>query len=87
MAKDLLDLATTLEADLRRGAFAAFEPKFKLVGSMAEGTRIGLANELDIGLSFKALVEGIPFEVKTDPFSLKKAATSPNIMQGRNCEK
>ena len=81
MATDLLDLASTLERDLQSGTLSGFGPKFKLVGSMAEGTRIGLANELDIGLTFEALKESVPFEVRRDPFSLKEATTSPDIMR------
>ena len=48
---------------------------------MAEGTRIGIANELDITLKFQAWRDQIPFMVRDDPFSLKKAANSPKIME------
>ena len=48
---------------------------------MAEGTRIGLANELDMGLKFGAWYDNIPFRVRDDPFSLKKAKKSPKIME------
>ena len=60
------------------------KPKFTLVGSIAEGTRFGYANELDLGLRFEALTsfegegdsaQNIAFEVHGDPFTLKKADT------------
>ena len=55
MAQALSVLVKELQSELRQGMLGYFEPFFELVGSMAEGTRIGLANELDLVLKFKAL--------------------------------
>ena len=82
MARDLTQLLKTLEADLRlKGALKEFRPVFELVGSMAEGTRIGLANECDISLKFDAWRDAVPFRVDRDPSSLKKAASCPPMME------
>ena len=80
MAQDLAKFVTLLEQFLQLGALKNFMPFFELVGSMAEGTRIGLANELDLGLKFKSWLSNVPFKVEGDPFSLKKADNSPSFM-------
>ena len=72
MSHDLIMLTKSLEDGLQSGALEQWKPYFELVGSMAERTRIGLANELDLGLHFKVWKDNIPFKVKDDPFSLKK---------------
>ena len=86
MANDLIRLAWILETVLQR-MLPKFKPRFTLVGSMAEGTRVGLANELDISLSFDAWEENrpnnVPFRVKqNDPFSLQRTAGAPSYMAG-----
>ena len=81
VAQDLISLAKTIETDLQRGFLKDLQPKFQLVGSMAEGTRICLANELDLGLIFHKWKSHTPFRVDGDPFSLKKANTSPPAME------
>ena len=74
MAQSLTLMVIMIQCELQQGALGAFLPFFELVGSMAEGTRIGIANELDIGMKFKALMDQVPFKVDSDdPFSLKKA--------------
>ena len=79
---DLINFATILLQFLSEGPLKDFLPNFELVGSMAEGTRICMANELDIGVSFQFLKEraNVPFKVQGDPFSLKKAITAPVLM-------
>lgn len=81
MVQDLVKFATILHKELLRGVLMDFAPFFELVGSMAEGTRIGLANELDMGLKFGSWYNDIPFKVDGDPFSLKKSKTAPKIME------
>ena len=81
MSHDLIMLTKSLEDGLQKGALKQLKPYFELVGSMAERTRIGLANEMDLGLHFKVWKENIPFKVRDDPFSLKKAEeTCPESM-------
>ena len=80
---DILNFASTLQEYLGTGPLREYGPIFQLVGSMAEGTRIGVANELDLGLSFQHLKhkDSVPFKVVEDPFSLKKAITAPATME------
>ena len=70
-----------IQSRLQKGSLKVFAPFFELVGSMAEGTRIGLANELDLGLKFETWMNQPPFMVDNDPFSLKKAPASPEFME------
>ena len=82
MAHALAIFVTLLQIELQEGPLAAFEPVFELVGSLAEGTRIGLPNEQDLAVKFKILRRNIPFKVDLeDPFFLKKASTSPEIVE------
>ena len=77
MTQALASLVMELQSELQHGKLMKFAPFFELVGSMAEGTRIGLANELDLVLKFRAFMGQAPFKVdKEDPFSLKKAEPS-----------
>ena len=80
LAHDLIKLARSLGVSLQQGALKKFKPCLELVGSMCEETRLNIANELDLSLKFKAWEDSIPFMVKGDPFSLKKADTSPKFM-------
>ena len=79
IAHDLIKFAITLEVVLK-DILHMLKPDFTLVGSMAEGTRIGLASELDLSLSFKTWEESIPLKVGDNPFSLKMAETAPTLM-------
>ena len=84
---DILKMASLLQEYLCQGPLKDYGPKFELVGSMAEGTRIGVPNELDLGFSFQYLkqMENIPFKVEDDPFSLKKTVTTPDMMMNYFC--
>ena len=55
------------------------KPKFSIVGSVAEGTRLGLANELDLTMSFDGWPDGT-FCVKDDPYFLRKTEKMPPWM-------
>ena len=81
MAQELTKFVILLEDQLYSGPLKDFEPVFELVGSMAEKTRVGLANELDIGLKFKSWMNQAPFKVEEDPFTLKKAVYVPSCME------
>ena len=80
MSEDLLDLYHTLEKEMKE-ALREFDPEFQMSGSMIEGTRLGLANELDIGLIFNTLKDSLALKVEGDPFSLKKSDTAPAFMK------
>ena len=81
MAQSMVLLVIMIQEELQQGALSDFLPFFELVGSIAEGTRIGLANELDLGVKFQALMDQVPFKVdKEDPFTLKKARLSVAIL-------
>lgn len=80
LAHDLVSFVQTILHFLQLGALKEFCPLFELVGSMAESTRVGIANELDLGMKFHVWREHTPFTIKEDPFSLKRADTSPPIM-------
>ena len=82
VAQSLASLLNELQALLQQGGLSNLGPFLELVGSMAEGTRIGLANEFDVALKFQALMDKIPFRVdKSDPFFLKRASSSPSTME------
>ena len=55
-------------------------PSFTLVGSVAEGTRIGLGSELDLTVRFLGL-EDVPFKFRVDdPFHLYEGGESPECL-------
>jgi hypothetical protein len=64
MVQDLLALAKMLQYELRQpnSLMEKFLPTFTLIGSVAEGTRIGIANELDLTVEFEGF-EKPPFQV------------------------
>lgn len=91
MIDDLIKVTQQIEKRLNENnELKHLKPKFTLAGSMAEGTRFGYANELDLGLKFEGLQKSmgsegdiennIAFKVGKDPFSLEKADTSPSFM-------
>ncbi len=57
-------------------------PDFVPVGSVVEGTRVLIANELDVNLIFKAWKDRPPFEVRQeDPFHLYETQSCPSWMK------
>ena len=57
------------------------KPIFTLMGSVAEGTRLSIANELDICLEFEGL-KNSPFVINPeDPYHIYKTDLSPEWMQ------
>ena len=79
MSEDLLNLYHILEKEMKE-ALKEFDPQFRMSGSMIEGTRLGLANELDIGLIFNMLKDFVALKVDKDPFLLKKTNNAPTFM-------
>ena len=87
MVGDLLYLAKELEAKLSNSSplMRCLKPKLTLVGSVAEGTRIGLGSELDLTMRFAGLdsQDLPPFRFKEeDPFHLYKGVKVPDELEG-----
>ena len=86
MIKDLLHTAQLLEKELMSSSpmMRAMKPKFVLTGSVAEGTRIGLGNEIDITLRFEGWKTGskAPFAfVGSEPFFLHRGQNVPKWLE------
>ena len=85
MIHDLVRLAKDLESEMGRASstMALLRPRFVLVGSVAEGTRIGLGNELDLTVTFDGWDDDRPpFKVDPgDPFHLKATECAPDWMR------
>ena len=81
MIHSLVSLCKSLEATLSTTSelMAKLRPKFTLVGSVSEGTRLGLANELDLTVKFHGWPEGC-FGVDGGPFALKRTEATPDWM-------
>ena len=82
MFQELLKLSNDLEENLCKSQDSLMQllkPQLCLIGSMAERTRVGLANELDISMVFRAWKGNAPFKVG-DAFSLKKSEKIVNQM-------
>ena len=86
MVTDLLRLARQLEQELPgvNKIMAYLKPKFTLVGSAAEGTRIGLGSEIDLTMRFEGWMhEGeAPFKLNlgsdhSDHLQLHKGLQTP----------
>ena len=74
IVQDLLFLLQILEVKLAEvsAVMKFLKPRFTVVGSVAEGTRIGVGSEVDVCLSFLKWTKEPPFKVEGDPFSLKR---------------
>ena len=58
------------------------KPIFTLMGSVAEGTRLSIANEMDICMEFEGL-KGSPFDINLeDPYHIYQTDLFPEWMQG-----
>ncbi len=59
-------------------------PTFTLIGSVTEGTKICLGNELDIVVSFEEWKSRPPFRIHpNDPFHLRPSDACPTWLRGR----
>lgn len=56
------------------------KPRFVLVGSTQEGSRIGIGNEVDLTIHFLAWKQCPPFKIIQDAFHLYKTDTCPQWM-------
>jgi hypothetical protein len=83
IVQDLLKFAKTLEAKLnhRNALMKQLKPTFTLIGSVAEGTRIGLGNELDLTVEFEGMDEESFQIVESDPYHLTAAENVPAWMK------
>ena len=71
MVFDLLKIAQLLEKELPQvnKILAFLKPKFTLVGSVAEGTRIGLGSEIDLTMRFEGWMQQEEAPFKTNLYS------------------
>jgi hypothetical protein len=79
MVQDLLEFAKALQIKLseENDLMRNLKPMLNLIGSIAEDTRIVLANELDITVEFEGFEEA-PFRVvEGDPFHLTVTENAP----------
>ena len=72
MIHDLVSFVKGLEYHLRKSSdlMKLLQPKFTLVGSIPEGTRIGIGNELDITIDFEGWKGNPPLMAGVDPTHL-----------------
>ena len=82
--QDLLSFMKEVERELRGSSelMCELKPSMTLVGSAAEGTRVGIGNELDITLSFNHWKERPIFRVGEDPFHLLGTDNVAGFMMG-----
>ena len=87
IVQDLLLFLQILEVKLAEVSrlMKYLKPRFTVVGSVAEGTRIGIGNEVDVCITFLKWMKEPPFKVDGDPFSLKRNM-SHNHEDGKFCE-
>jgi hypothetical protein len=65
LVQDLLTFAKTLQGELRscNSLLQNLHPALTLIGSVAEATRVGIGNELDLTVEFKGFKQSPPFQV------------------------
>ena len=80
MIHDLLSFAKDLEVALGNASAMMWQlkPKFILVGSVSEGTRIGLGNELDITIEFEGWNNSPPLVAGIDAVHLHREDLQAN---------
>ena len=79
MIHDLVTFAKALEVSLKKGSdmMQLLKPRFTLVGSIPEGTRIGIGNELDITIDFDGWKDNPPLVAGIDPVHLCREEANP----------
>ena len=79
---DMITLSKLLERKLLESGelMKNLQPRLVLVGSTQEGTRVGLGNEIDLTMNFKAWEKCPPFKICNDAFHLYKSDTCPKWM-------
>jgi hypothetical protein len=84
MVRDLITLVKSLQEEMKKHyLIQKLKPIFSLMGSVPEGTRIGLGNETDIMMVFDGFKEP-PFQiVEGDPFHLyaTERGTFPEFLE------
>ena len=84
MTQDMISFAKLLQTLLiEKSDFMRYlKPKFVLVGSAQEGTRIGIGNEIDMTMQFTSWEDCPPFEIALrDAFHLYKSQNCPKWME------
>jgi hypothetical protein len=83
MVRDLISFAKCLQAELwKYELIKMLKPIFTLMGSVPEGTRIGLGNDTDIMMEFGGFGKQPPFHVvEDDPFHLYATDDIPTWME------
>jgi hypothetical protein len=81
--QDLLMFSKTLEAQLnhQNELMKLLKPTFTLIGSVAEETRIGVGNELDLTIEFGGMEEDSFQVVEGDPYHLTATKKIPAWME------
>ena len=87
MVSDMLRLAQKLEKELVQSSpiMQSLRPSLTLVGSVAEGTRIGLGCEIDLSMKFDGLEPHDPSDAaftfkEDDPFHLYEGPNAPQCL-------
>ena len=62
----------------------SLNPRFSLVGSTQESSRIGVGNEVDVTMKFMAWEANSPFQITNDAFHLQKSDMCPKWMDKYN---
>ena len=85
MIHDLVDFAKMLEVALGRASdiMELLKPTFNLVGSIPEGTRIGIANELDITINFEGWRDNPPLVANIDGVHLYREEYTSNCLSSK----
>ena len=80
--QDLISISSLLGKQLSESndLMKSLKPRFTLVGSTQEGSRIGIGNEIDVTMHFQAWEENPPFEISGDAFHLHKSDACPRWM-------
>jgi hypothetical protein len=89
IVQDLLAFAKILQCQLEQHNFLMkkLKPSFTLIGSVAEGSRVGFANELDLTVEFEGFKDALFRVPNGDPFNLTATEHAPDWMKkyfGRN---
>lgn len=82
ITRDLINISKQLEEQLLSASemMKNLQPRFVLVGSVPEGSRIGLGNEIDLTIQFMEWESSPPFKIRGDAFHLHKSDCCPNWM-------
>ena len=80
MIHDLVNFARDLEVALENASeiMELLKPRFSMVGSVPEGTRIGIGNELDITIEFEGWNDNPPLVAGIDAVHVRREDKQTN---------